>query len=206
MSHRIPLGIGGITGFRAASAVARLNCHFWQEYCHFWQEDYLFWQDYCHFANIFCLFWRFAQKNFGFHRVSRISEGFRGFQRVSSAESASRHSSAGYVFEALARWRAKSVGWNTYALPEQRHRRVPRHRLGGLGAVADHRHLEPRMGARHLRQRVTKVRPRPPPDVERRAGRRGGDSQLERVGARLHGADRSRWGSMTPRPSKDLES
>ena len=113
MSHRIPLGIGGITGFRAASAVARLNCHFWQEYCHFWQEDYLFW-DYCHFANIFCLFWRFAQKNFGFHRVSRISEGFRGFHRVSSAESASRHSSAGYVFEALARWRAESVGWNTY--------------------------------------------------------------------------------------------
>ena len=116
MSHRIPLGIGGITGFRAASAVARLNCHFWQEYCHFWQEDYLFWQDYCHFANIFCLFWRFAQKNFGFHRVSRISEGFRGFHRVSSAESASRHSSAGYVFEALARWRAESVGWNTYSM------------------------------------------------------------------------------------------
>ena len=69
---------------------------------------------FCHFANIFCLFWRFAQKNFGFHRVSRISEGFRGFHRVSSAESASRHSSAGYVFEALPRWRAESVGWNNY--------------------------------------------------------------------------------------------
>ena len=83
MSHRIPLGIGGITGFRAASAVARLNCHFWQEYCHFWQEDYLFWQDYCHFANIFCLFWRFAQKNFGFHSESQGIEDIRGFQRVS---------------------------------------------------------------------------------------------------------------------------
>ena len=66
---------------------------------------------------IFCLFWRFAQIFFGFHRVSRISQGFTGFHRVSSAESASRHSSAGYVFEASPRWRAESVGWNTYSLP-----------------------------------------------------------------------------------------
>ena len=75
------------------------------------------------------------------------------------------------------------------ALPRQRHRRVRSDRLGSLGAMADHRHVVAGVGAGHLRQRVAQVRPRPPPDVERRADRRGGDPQLERVGPRLHGAD-----------------
>ena len=77
MSHRIPQGIEGITGFRASSPLTRQNCLFWQNYCHFWQYIR-------HFQ-------RFEEIIFGFHRVSRVSEGFTGFHRVSSAESASRH-------------------------------------------------------------------------------------------------------------------
>ena len=64
---------------------------------------------------IFTSFLAIREVIFGFHRVSRASQGFTGFHRVSSAELASRHSSAGYVFEASPRWRGESVGWNTYS-------------------------------------------------------------------------------------------
>ena len=86
MSHRIPLGIGGITGFRAASAVARLNCHFWQEYCHFWQEDYLFGKIIAILPTYFAFFGDLHRKILdftGYRGYQRVSEGFTGFRAPS---------------------------------------------------------------------------------------------------------------------------
>ena len=46
----------------------------------------------------------------GYRGYHRVSQGFTGFHRVSSAETASRQSSAGYVFEASPHSRAASGG------------------------------------------------------------------------------------------------
>ena len=114
MSHRIGQGIEGITGFHRVSSVFGGRT---AETAFFGKSIAFFVKIMAIFGNIFVIFTSFLAVReviFGFHRVSRASQGFTGFHRVSSAESASRHSSAGYVFEASPRWRAESVGWNTY--------------------------------------------------------------------------------------------
>ena len=96
MSHRISLGIEGITGYRASSAVTPPKLPFLAILVPF--------------LAILVPFLGFEQIIFGFHRVLRVSEGIRGFHRVSSAESASRHSTVCYVLEASLDWRAESEG------------------------------------------------------------------------------------------------